>query len=1100
MEASTVIMQRLQCIALEDRLYKIFLDFFGPPEEGPASYMSDAKDLLEFYDNHLANLSDDEAFPLFVRRIEGGGGAEDGGEAADPLSETEPSDEAIGIDGRIPRPKLMKLFQTVRSYRRANLVLAMERGALAMIQATQRSEEEAHQAAIANAAAASAVSASSSTELPQNATQQQRTVSSVPLTAEAKYRLSFLVRSGLADEADLLDAVDEDDLPQVQVELNDVEPTFLKGLIRKPYINYRAPLISDLLKTASAPQRAAILERQKQNAARSQGIKDTDSSLKKAAQSQMQLNRDRQINKARERRQLMNQQQHQQQQRGSSSSTNLRGAMLPPLSANVSSTTAAAGGGGFKSPQTSMAAAVPDDEEEDYSAAPNLLNTELGGAAEDWTVSNKAKRKLPPWMQWMVREDSSAFRGKNNNGGKQSSSSSSSIQEQRRALPIFAFRDQFLQHVRENSTTVLVGETGSGKTTQIPQYLAEAGFASNGSGMICCTQPRRVAAEELAKRVAEEYGCPCGAEVGYTVRFKDNTSPLTKIKYMTDGMLLREALVDDTFQRYSVIILDEAHERSINTDVLFAVVKKALLKRPSLKVVVTSATLDTEKFCSFFGAAAPFFIQGRTFPVEKFYLEENSEDYVETALRTVMMIHLQEAPGDILVFFTGQEEIDNAGEKLCGWMETLKKQPGLVIPELLVLPLTATLPEEVQAKVFEKTPEGTRKVVLATNVAETSITIGNLFFVVDCGFCKQNVFDSKTGVEQLKIVPISQAQADQRAGRAGRIGPGKAYRLYTETQYLEEMELATVPEIQRSNLFNVVLQLKAVGINDLLSFDFMDAPPQDTLVAALQKLRYLEALDDDGLLTRLGRRLAALPIDPSQGKTLLTAVDLGCAGPVLTIVSMLAVQKRGIFYRPREHIELADAKKRAFHQPEGDQITLMAIYNQWVENGMSEEWSRQNFVKQRLLLEARDTRQQLQDMLTRNNKVALAEDHPKDLVLVRKAITAGYFFQAARRTNGDLYVTLSDRREVSMHPSSSLRDVQPKYVIFDELHLTSREFMREVMAIDPAWLVELAPTFYSLPKAGKLTKEQMAQRIAPTLQAYESGASWRISRLRPPRK
>ncbi|CUG88013.1 ATP-dependent pre-mRNA splicing factor, putative [Bodo saltans] len=1008
---------------------KKLVEIFGPPEDGHKEYLDQVGELMSLFETKLVHLSDDEATT----------------ELQDVIDE-----EAC------PTSKLLLIFQILKDYLRLDIAKTAERGAMHLLMKDDKGGDDTNNSDAQQAGA---------TTLDDDKDVRRR---QMKIAADEKFRMAFLVRAGMADEAELLEMGDEQDEDRVEVELSEVEPTFLRGLSRRKHVNFRNALPSEVLRNANPQQRNAILLRQATKAATD--LEEEPNTMKRAAQLQAQRNTDRRILKSKERRQ---QQYEQQQQRG---------------------------GGGPASSGDRRGRGDADNGDDDAVPQVNLiLETDTGESKAEDEHAYSARSKLPDWMKKMVG-DQPAF-GKGGYRSKQQQQSGGGvdrelINKQRKSLPIYDFKDTFIQHVRTHSTTVLVGETGSGKTTQIPQYLLEAGFGNDG--LICCTQPRRVAAETLARRVADEVGCTCGAEVGYTVRFKDNTSSLTKIKYMTDGMLLREALLDDTFQRYSVIILDEAHERSINTDVLFGIVKKAVEKRPSLKIVVTSATLDTGKFCEYFGASEPFFIKGRTFPVETHYLQEPCDDYVETSILTVLMIHLKEAAGDILVFLTGQEEIDNAGERLVHQMEELKKSVGdsIVLPELLVLPLTATMPEDVQQKVFDPTPAGCRKVVLATNVAETSITIDNLYYVVDAGFCKQNRYDAKVGLEQLLIVPVSQAQANQRSGRAGRIGPGKAYRLYTEDQYDKDMEAATVPEIQRSNLFHIVLQLKAVGVNDLINFDFMDKPPMETLVGALQKLRYLEALDDDGILTAVGRRMAQLPVDPSQAKTLLTAADLNCAGPVLTIVSMLAVQKKGIFYRPRDKQEIADAKKRAFHQPEGDQLTLMTVYNQWIESGMSEAWAQANFVKHRLLMEARDTREQLQDMLTKRGTRELNQSANKDPVAIRKAITAGYFFNAAKRTNNDMYVTLSDRREVALHPSSSLRELVPKYVIYDELHMTSREYMREVMAIDPAWLTELAPSYYARPKPGKLTKEQMCERLVPTLRAWESGASWRISKQR----
>lgn len=1021
---SLAILEKIQKIACKDALYKKMVEIFGPPEAGCKEYLDQVIELMSLFETKLVHLTDEAA-----------------------LQELQ---DVIDEDA-CPRGKMITIFQILKDYLRLDIARTAERGAIEMLVKDEKRINEKKNMSV-DEDTPPAVTLDDTKEFRQR---------QMKIAADEKFRMAFLVRAGIADEAELLQMGDEQDEAQVEVELSEVEPAFLRGLARRKNINFRGALPSEILRNATPQQRNAMLLRQATKA--SADLEEETNSLKRSAQLQAQRNTDRRILKAKERRQRQSDTQ----------------------------SAAAPGGGAGKL------------DGDDAPPVNLLLDADTGeskvAVEEEHAFSTRSR--LPDWMKKMVGDQPTFGNGRDRSYRKQQSNQQGStdrdlIRKQRTSLPIYDFKTEFIEHVRSHCTTVLVGETGSGKTTQIPQYLYEAGFAADG--LIGCTQPRRVAAETLARRVADEFGCSCGAEVGYTVRFKDNTSSLTKIKYMTDGMLLREALLDDTFQRYSVIILDEAHERSINTDVLFGIVKKAVEKRPSLKIVVTSATLDTDKFCTYFAAEKPFFIRGRTFPVETHYLQEACEDYVECAILTVLMIHLKEAPGDILVFLTGQEEIDNAGERLVHQMEELKKTLGgdTALPELLVLPLTATMPEDVQSKVFDATPEGCRKVVLATNVAETSITIDNLFFVVDSGFCKQNSYDPKVGVEQLLIVPISQAQANQRAGRAGRIGPGKCFRLYTEDQYDKDMEAATIPEIQRSNLFHIVLQLKAVGINDLVQFDFMDKPPLETLVGALQKLRYLEALDDDGLLTSVGRRMAQLPVDPSQAKTLLTAMDLGCAAPVLTVVSMLAVQKKGVFYRPREKQELADAKKRAFHQPEGDQLTLMTVYDQWIESGMSEQWAQANFVKHRLLIEARDTREQLQEMLTKRGTRELSNAASKDPSAIRKAITSGYFFNAAKRTNNDMYVTLSDRREVALHPSSSLRELVPKYVIYDELHMTAREYMREVMSIDPAWLVELAPSYYARPKPGRLTKEQMCERLVPTLRAWETGASWRISKLR----
>ena len=411
--------------------------------------------------------------------------------------------------------------------------------------------------------------------------------------------------------------------------------------------------------------------------------------------------------------------------------------------------------------------------------------------------------------------------------------------------------------------------------------------------MIGCTQPRRVAAVSVAKRVSEEVGCALGKEVGYTIRFEDCTGPETRIKYMTDGILQREILLSPMLERYGVIMLDEAHERTIATDVLFGLLKKTLKKRPDLKLIVTSATLDADKFSSYFNSCPIFTIPGRAFPVEIMYAREPESDYLDAALVTVMQIHLTEPQGDILLFLTGQEEIDTSCEILFERMKAL----GPSVPELVILPIYSALPSEIQSKVFEPAPPGSRKIVIATNIAETSLTVDGIVYVIDPGFVKQNAYDPKLGMDSLVVTPISQAQAKQRAGRAGRTQPGKAYRLYTEAAFQSEMLPTSIPEIQRQNLSSVILSLKAMGINDLLHFDFMDPPQTSTMLGALEELYALGALDDEGLLTRLGRKMADFPMEPALAKALTASISLGCSDEILSIVAMITVPT--VFYRPK---------------------------------------------------------------------------------------------------------------------------------------------------------------------------------------------------------
>ncbi|RYQ89285.1 hypothetical protein Ahy_B09g096006 isoform D [Arachis hypogaea] len=661
-----------------------------------------------------------------------------------------------------------------------------------------------------------------------------------------------------------------------------------------------------------------------------------------------------------------------------------------------------------------------------------------------------------------------------------------SIQEQRQSLPIYKLKKELIQAVHDNQVLVVIGETGSGKTTQVTQYLAEAGYTTRGK--IGCTQPRRVAAMSVAKRVAEEFGCRLGEEVGYAIRFEDCTGPDTVIKYMTDGMLLREILVDENLSQYSVIMLDEAHERTIHTDVLFGLLKKLVQRRPELRLIVTSATLDAEKFSGYFFNCNIFTIPGRTFPVEILYTKQPESDYLDAALITVLQIHLTEPEGDILLFLTGQEEIDFACQSLYERMKGLGKN----VPELIILPVYSALPSEMQSRIFDPAPPGKRKVVVATNIAEASLTIDGIFYVIDPGFAKQNVYNPKQGLDSLVITPISQASAKQRAGRAGRTGPGKCYRLYTESAYRNEMSPTTIPEIQRINLGMTTLNMKAMGINDLLSFDFMDPPSPQALISAMEQLYSLGALDEEGLLTKLGRKMAEFPLDPPLSKMLLASVDLGCSDEILTIIAM--IQTGNIFYRPREKQAQADQKRAKFFQPEGDHLTLLAVYEAWKAKNFSGPWCFENFVQSRSLRRAQDVRKQLLTIMDKYKLDVVSAG--KNFTKIRKAITAGFFFHAARKDPQEGYRTLVENQPVYIHPSSALFQRQPDWVIYHELVMTTKEYMREVTVIDPKWLVELAPRFFKVSDPTKMSKRKRQERIEPLYDRYHEPNSWRLSKRR----
>ncbi|EFA82926.1 DEAD/DEAH box helicase [Heterostelium album PN500] len=626
-----------------------------------------------------------------------------------------------------------------------------------------------------------------------------------------------------------------------------------------------------------------------------------------------------------------------------------------------------------------------------------------------------------------------------------------SIAEVRKSLPIYPYREQLLEAVAEYQVIIIVGETGSGKTTQIPQYLHEAGYTKRGK--VGCTQPRRVAAMSVAARVAEEMNCKLGNEVGYSIRFEDCTSDKTVLQYMTDGMLVREFLTTPDLSNYSVLIIDEAHERTLHTDILFGLVKDVARFRPDLKLLISSATLDADKFSAYFDDAPIFNIPGRRYEVSTHYTQAPEADYLDAAVVTVLQIHITEPLGDILVFLTGQEEVDTAAELL------LQRTRGLgsKIKELIITRIYATLPTDLQAKIFEPTPPNARKVVLATNIAETSLTIDGIVYVIDPGFCKQKNYNPRTGMESLSIMPVSKASANQRKGRAGRVAPGKCFRLFTAWAYENELEDNTVPEIQRTNLGNVVLLLKSMGINDLIHFDFMDPPPAETLIKALEQLYALGALNDRGQLTKLGRRMAEFPLDPQLSKMIIASEKYKVTEEIMTICAMLSVNNT-IFYRPKDKAIQADAARKTFSHPQGDHLTLLNVFNHWRESGYSTQWCFENFIQHRTMKRAQDVREQLEGLMERVE--IQVESNPDDTDAIRKSIASGFFYHTAKLENSGTYRTTKHNQSVQIHPSSCLFQSAPKWVIYHELVETTKEFMRQVIEIQPQWLVEIAPHFY----------------------------------------
>ncbi|CAG7651935.1 unnamed protein product [Allacma fusca] len=592
------------------------------------------------------------------------------------------------------------------------------------------------------------------------------------------------------------------------------------------------------------------------------------------------------------------------------------------------------------------------------------------------------------------------------------------ISEQKRTLPIYSMKERFLKIIKANQVVIVKGETGSGKSTQLTQYLYEAGFAIHGK--IGCTQPRRIAAKSLAQRVADEMGSNLGDKVGYKIRFDYTAAADTSIIYMTDGILLNELALEPQIYSYSVIILDEAHERLVNTDMLLGILKSTIKRRPDLKIIITSATLDSAKFSRYFDNAIIFEIPGRTFPVDILYESNPVPDHINACLSTILKIHRTEKSGDVLVFLPGQQEI----ELLCDKIVEVDG-PG----ELLVLPCYASLTMEEQNKVFEPvTPEYKRKIVVATNIAETSLTIDGIVYVVDSGIMKESQYNPRTRMTTLVQRPITQAQAIQRSGRAGRTRPGKAFRLYSET-YFSKMAEAPVPEIQRSNLESNILLLVANGVEDIYKFDFMDPPSPESIRSCLIELQDLQALTSTGGLTSLGRQMSRFPLDPRLSRMLITSSELNCSEEILKIVSMLSVQSSTgkVFFRPRKLQRLADMAKARFFNVKGDYTTLLNVFNSWIANNKSERWCRENFINFKALEESVNISQ------------------------VARKSSRGFGYLPYSSPNNFAFI----------HAGSALFRNPPQWVIYEELkNLSGKPNLINVIAIQPDWIQLYAPGFY----------------------------------------
>ncbi len=609
-------------------------------------------------------------------------------------------------------------------------------------------------------------------------------------------------------------------------------------------------------------------------------------------------------------------------------------------------------------------------------------------------------------------------------------------------LPITAYLDELAKTIEENAVVIVAGETGSGKTTQLPKLCYAMGRARVG-----CTQPRRIAASSVATRVAQELESPLGEIVGYQVRFAERVKATSAIKFMTDGILLAEIQSDPMLRQYDTIIVDEAHERSLNIDFLLGFLKRLVARRRDLRVIVSSATLEIERFAAFFGGAPVVQVSGRTYPVDVIYREprDDEADLAELVANAVNDVTELDSRGDVLVFLPGEREIREA-------MVELEQR---ALPHTTLLPLYSRLSAAEQQRVFERVPG--RRVVLSTNVAETSLTIPGIVYVVDPGLARINRYDVRTGVSQLFVEEVSRASADQRKGRCGRVQSGVCFRLYSEQDFAARPAF-TDPEIRRVGLAGVILRMKSLRLGEVSEFPFLDPPPQRAITEGYRVLEELGAIGDDGELTEIGRQLGRLPLDPRLARMILGGRDEDALREVVIIASVLGLQDPRD--RPQAAQQQADEAHRKFRDEGSDFVGLLKMWAFWqdarkrLSRRQTQKLCRENFLNYNRMREWEEIHDQIVRIM---KELGFAPNRqPASGDQIHRALLPGLLSKIGMWNPETRNYIGARQTKFVIHPSSALAKKPPPWVMAAELVETSQLFARTCAKLDPAWVEKIA--------------------------------------------